>query len=99
LVLSRDPSPQESKKIRAFLARYKDSYSKLPLTTNSAQAHLLNASDPPSDITAGISRADDEGDPPDQTVERAVQPASSKQAAWASFVQSLYASAEFEFVR
>jgi hypothetical protein len=99
LVLSRDPSPQESKKIRTFLARYKDSYSKLHETADSNQPHLVNTSDPPSDITAGISRADDEGDPPKQTIERAIQPENPKQAAWASFVQSLYASAEFEFVR
>jgi hypothetical protein len=67
--------------------------------TASTQAHLENVSDPPSNISAGVVRADDEGDVPKQTVEGAIQPENPKQAAWASFVQSLYASAEFEFVR
>jgi mono/diheme cytochrome c family protein len=99
LILSRDPSPQETKKVQAFLSRYKDSYSKSHLTASSSPAHLVQASDPPSDITAGIVRADDEADTPKNTPEPAIQPENSKQAAWASFVQSLYASAEFEFVR
>jgi hypothetical protein len=100
LILSRDPSPQETKKIEAFLRRYKNSYGKLHLANaTSSQAQVMQAGDPPLDITAGIIRADDEADPPKETAEPTVQPENSKQAAWASFVQSLYASAEFEFVR
>jgi len=100
LILSRDPSPRETKKIEAFLGRYKNSYGKLHLTSASmSEAHLVRASDPPSDITEGIVRADDESDTPKGTSQPAIQPENSKQSAWASFVQSLYASAEFEFVR
>jgi hypothetical protein len=104
LILSRNPSPQESKRVHAFLARYRNSFGDLHLAamsthTASTQAHLENVSDPPSNISAGVVRADDEGDVPKQTVEGAIQPENPKQAAWASFVQSLYASAEFEFVR
>lgn len=100
LILSRDPSPRETKKIEAFLGRYKDTYRQLHLANAaSSQGHVMQAGDPPSDIATGIVRADDQGDPPKETGAPAIQPVNSKQAAWASFVQSLYASAEFDFVR
>ena len=60
-----------------------------------------------SDITAGIIRSDNLGqDDPDDTSKQfaddapiVVIPDSAKKAAWAAFVQSLYGSAEFQFVR
>lgn len=99
LVLSREPSPRESKKARAFLSRYRDSYTQLQPAVSSTQAHLRQISDSSSDITAGVVRADDLADITNETNKPVVQPRDPKQAAWASFVQSLYASAEFEFVR
>jgi hypothetical protein len=102
LVLSRDPSPQESSKIRAFLSRYEASYGKAHPAGNFGEAHLTKASDPVPDVTSGVVRADDEADMPRLTTEKPVellQPKNAREAAWASFVQSLYASAEFEFVR
>ena len=60
-----------------------------------------------SDITAGVVRSDNLGqDDPDDTSKQfadetplLVFPDTAKKAAWAAFVQSLYGSAEFQFVR
>jgi cytochrome c553 len=60
-----------------------------------------------SDVTAGIIRSDNLGqDDPDDTSKQfaddapvTVFPDTAKKAAWAAFVQSLYGSAEFQFVR
>lgn len=98
LVLSRDPSPREYARSEAFLARYEGAYDKLHQTANAGQAHLVNVGSP-SDISAGIVRADDEGTVPKETPKEIIQPENSKQAAWEGLVQSLYASAEFQFVR
>jgi mono/diheme cytochrome c family protein len=61
----------------------------------------------PSDITAGIVRSDSLGqDDPDDTSKQfadetpvLIFPDTAQKAAWAAFVQSLYGSAEFQFVR
>ncbi len=98
LVLSRDPSPQESHKIRSFLSSYESSYKKAHPSASGA-AKLTRVTDTTADITAGVVRADDEADVPKPSKQEPAQPKNPKQAAWASFVQSLYASAEFEFVR
>jgi hypothetical protein len=77
---------------------------------NSVQAGKtasLPANNQASDITAGIIRSDDLGqDDPDDTSKQfaddapiVIFPDSAKKAAWAAFVQSLYGSAEFQFVR
>jgi len=77
---------------------------------NSVQAGKtasLPANKQASDITAGIIRSDDLGqDDPDDTSKQfaddapiVIFPDSAKKAAWAAFVQSLYGSAEFQFVR
>jgi hypothetical protein len=66
-----------------------------------------SANNQASDITAGIIRSDNLGqDDPDDTSKQfaddapvTVFPDTAKKAAWAAFVQSLYGSAEFQFVR
>jgi hypothetical protein len=76
------------------------------------QATLVNLSrDPqsrkPSDLTDGICRSDNlsQDDPDDTSKQFAdetpvlVVPDSAQKAAWAAFVQSLFGSAEFQFVR
>ena len=99
LVLSRDPSPQESAKIRVFLSRYESSYGKSHVGASSSDAHVTSVRDPVSDIAKGVIRADDEADLPPADIEKPLEPKGAREAAWASFVQSLYACAEFEFVR
>jgi hypothetical protein len=97
LVLSRDPSPQEERKIRSFLSRYEGAYKRShPAVSNGAK--LTQVSDA-ANLTSGVVCADDEADLPGPTKEKAMEPENARQAAWVSFVQSLYASAEFEFVR
>ena len=98
LVLGRDPTAQEAKKVAAFLSRYETTYNKLRL------AAILSQDQVPSDEKSnqpftGVTRADDEADLPEPFVEKPSQPRDQSHAAWASFVQSLYASVEFEFVR
>jgi hypothetical protein len=99
LIFSRDPSPQEVVKIRVFLSRYETSYGKFHVAASSGNPYLTQVSDPASDITTSVIRADDEADMPQASVEKPLEPENAKEAAWACFVQSLYASAEFEFVR
>ena len=61
----------------------------------------------PFDMTDGVFRSDNlsQDDPDDTSKQFAdetpvlVIPDSARQAAWAAFVQSLYGSAEFQFVR
>jgi hypothetical protein len=61
---------------------------------------------PYTDVTAGIVRSDDltqddevdDGKPTDEAAQMTV-PDSAAKAAWAAFVQLLYGTAEFQFVR
>jgi hypothetical protein len=55
--------------------------------------------DTKSAIPVGPANPDDVDRTPDVVKEDAVQPKSAKAAAWMNFVQALYASAEFRFVR
>jgi hypothetical protein len=79
-----------------------DSHSVQPRQTASTPAN-----NQASDITTGIIRSDNLGqDDPDDTSKQfaddtpvTVFPDSATKAAWAAFVQSLYGSAEFQFVR
>jgi len=86
-----------------------------PQTSPATDNHSVQASETAStlpnnqvsDITAGIIRSDNLGqDDPDDTSKQfaddapvTVFPDTAKKAAWAAFVQSLYGSAEFQFVR
>lgn len=98
LVLGRDPTPQEAKKVAVFLSRYESTYNNLHLASMLSQDHVV-VEEKNEQAFTGVVRADDEADLPEPFAEKPIPPRDQRQAAWAAFVQSLYASAEFEFVR
>jgi hypothetical protein len=96
LTLGRTPTKEEVLRADKFLADYQASYSQLPHTETS----------PPVKPTGEVAKA--VPDPVDQndldhaiqtSTDEMIQPENPKAAAWMSFVQALYASAEFRFVR
>jgi hypothetical protein len=111
-ILGHDPTPQDTTRVRAFLILYSNTWSKAhPATVHLATsatglAHLALAGEQSSSATAGIVRSD--GLAQDDAVDNANEkqddtpvavPDSAPKAAWAAFVQSLYGSAAFQFVR
>jgi hypothetical protein len=107
-VLARDPGPQEVVRAKTFLAHYSASWLKdHPGAPVAAKPRIVKTSTTTNDIASGIVREDNLGqDDPDDTTKQATEEAQSiahpdtaQQAAWAALVQSLYGSAEFQFVR
>jgi hypothetical protein len=112
-IVARDPNPTEIARVKQFLAQYAATWKMAhPDGNATTQATLVNLSrDPqsrkPSDLTDGIFRSDNlsQDDPDDTSKQFAdetpvlVVPDSAQKAAWAAFVQSLFGSAEFQFVR
>jgi hypothetical protein len=106
-VLMREPSPQETARIQAFLADYGGAWSAANPLPLAAPPSIITANKMPSDLTAGIVRSDnltqdDEVDAPKGDKSDGLsqsQPPSALQASWAAFIQALYGSAEFQFVR
>jgi len=107
-VLSRDPSPQDAARAKAFLIRYAAAWNKThPQSSATVKPLVVARSAVPSNITAGIMRSDNLGqDDPDDTTKQTSATAPTigsaenpQQAAWAAFVQSLFGSAEFQFAR
>jgi hypothetical protein len=111
-VLGHGPTPQDTARVKAFLTRYSDTWSKAHpatahlVTATSGSAHVALVGGQSSSITSGIVRSD--GLSQDDAVDNANEkqddtpvtaPDSAKEAAWAAFVQSLYGSAAFQFVR
>jgi hypothetical protein len=92
LTLGRDPSRHEILRAEKFIAEFESSYVSVPPAI---------AAKPLSEKPSDEQNADpDNIDRTDYIVtEEIVQPADAKAAAWMSFVQALYASAEFRFVR
>jgi hypothetical protein len=106
-VLGRDPKPEETAKAMAFIARYSDKWSTVhPGASASGGVPAIPAASS-SGITEGIVRfdgltQDDEVldiAPPSEDASLNIAPSSAKHAAWGAFVQALYGSAEFQFVR
>jgi len=112
-IVARDPTPAEIAKVKVFLDHYSTTWQKAPLdkeaSTKPTLATVSSAAQTrkPFDMTDGVFRADNlsQDDPDDTSKQFAdeapvlVVPDSARQAAWAAFVQSLYGSAEFQFVR
>ncbi len=105
-VLGRDPRPEETGRVKAFLVRYAAMWQQShPVSAPIGKAETAPEPGPSENMTAGIVREDDLVQ--DDEVESAPEvaeaasavPADSSKAAWAAFVQSLYGSAEFQFVR
>ncbi len=107
-VLGRDPKPGETARVKTFLADYSASWLKAyPVPPSSPRPPIVPAQYDTSDMTAGVVRSDgltqdDEvlaSKTPEPNPFMTVTPAGANQAAWGAFVQALYGSAEFQFVR
>jgi hypothetical protein len=106
-VLGRDPGTPDTARVKAFLARYSATWLELhPAATPPGQAHIVRASSSSSSITEGIVRSDDldqddevDAEPIAEEAAQIILPDTGEQAAWAAFVQALFGSAEFQFVR
>ncbi|MBB5035836.1 PSD1 and planctomycete cytochrome C domain-containing protein [Prosthecobacter dejongeii] len=100
LTLGREPSTSEITRAEAFLLEYADAY-----TPTAAPALVAKAESAPeiaaTETTAVITPAnsDDVDRTEAKVTETIVEPTTAEAAAWMSFTQALYASAEFRFVR
>jgi len=94
LILCRPPSRQEEARDLQFLEKYEVSFRNLPLSQRAATTQLAKK-DRPQLIVSG----DDGIDHMEEPVVESIQPKEAKEAAWMGLVQSLFASAEFQFVR
>jgi hypothetical protein len=97
-ILGRDPSRDEVVRASSFLRSYAQSWSNQPkqptvatspLVTEVEESKTKLTLDPADDVDQGGLTFND---PP-------LQPTSPQQAALSTFVQSLYASAEFQYLR
>ncbi|MCU1328608.1 MAG: hypothetical protein JWN34_3978 [Bryobacterales bacterium] len=107
-VLGRAPTLAEVAKGQKFLGRYAaDWLDSHPGTPAANVSHAVPSVRLEGGITAGIERSDGltqdqeifEVKPPMEDPSLAITPGSAAQAAWGAFVQALYGSAEFQFLR
>jgi len=104
--VGRIATPQEAQEIKQFLDRYAAKWADArPNPPKTVPVSMLLA-DTKTDITAGIVRSDSltqddevEDGKTDKTGYPRLTPGSSSEAAWAAFIQALYGSAEFQFIR
>jgi cytochrome c553 len=108
LIAGTDPAPADIARVKAFVKRYASTWAKAHpgVARPEANAHLALASNDNDSITAGIIREDglaqdDDADSPkhDRDTGPVIAPDSATEAAWSAFVQALYGSAAFQFVR
>jgi hypothetical protein len=92
-VLCRPPSKKEEARDLKFLEKYEATFKNLPPAQSSvAQVAKKEASH--------MALSGDDGiDHMEEPIVEPVRPKDAREAAWMGFVQSLYASAEFQFVR
>ena len=107
-VLGRDPAVAETAKVKTFVAQYSATWLRAhPGAPASKPVHAPEPASAPGDITAGVARSDGltsdqdifEVKPPTEDPSLTIVPESATEAAWGAFVQALYGSAEFQFVR
>ena len=98
LALSRSPTDQEISRAKEFLSAYETSYTSPTPAAPVKPAHEESAEGKSATPTAPVN-PDDVDRTPEIAREESVQPKSAREAAWMSFVQAVYASAEFRFVR
>jgi len=106
LALGRAPSEQELNRAEKFLAEYESSYrdAKQPAPQLAQAAETETPAQESGESKAGGAAAavvnPDDIDRTDEIAkDEVVQPKNPKEAAWMTFVQAVYASAEFRFVR
>jgi hypothetical protein len=99
LTLGRVPNKQEVTRAEGFLRDYEASYRTAPRPAIPTQAEPAPKK-APEDATAAVPVNPDDIPRTNQIAsEETVEPKSPKAAAWMNFVQALYASSEFRFVR
>lgn len=96
LALGRKPTPQEIDQAETFLASYEKSFAKITKPTINEKS--VEASQQPKDRVDQADQTDAERNA-QIAAGKQVEPQNPRQAAWMNFVQALYASAEFRFVR
>ena len=94
LVLDRLPTEAEAERVRAFLTEYETAYRGLPaVTAKPARPAKPKA---PAAVPANPDEVDQTGE---ATVEEVIRPKDARAAAWMAFVQALFGSAEFRYLR
>jgi hypothetical protein len=94
LILSREPTAAEIVRAQKFVDEYETAFSQTPPLPPKPVIQTVAAKAPSAPLDPdNIDRTDY------VAVEEIVEPASPAIAAWMSFVQALYGSAEFRFVR
>lgn len=108
LTLNRPPTGREISQAKKFIAQYESAYLQSPPAEVAEDQPPVMATAVPVDgnakpVGSKVNPADVNPDDIDTTdvavVEVVAHPKNAPEAAWAGFVQSLYASAEFRFVR
>lgn len=100
LTIGREPTAAEITRAEGFIADYANSYTapSEPLSPPTVEAQPQLAAVEPGAVITPIN-SDDVDRTEAKVAETVVQPKSAHSAAWMSFSQALYASAEFRFVR
>jgi cytochrome c553 len=97
LVLGRSPTNQELKRAQAFLDDYESTYRKqVPAQPEKPMTAPAAAPGKPKPPPANPDEIDQTGVP---VTEDAVRPKDARTAAWLAFVQALFGSAEFRYLR
>jgi mono/diheme cytochrome c family protein len=103
LIVDRAPDSREISRAKKFIAQYESACPKIaPVELAAVQAVAMTDTNSKTDgkVPPVVPVNPDDIDTSDvPVVEGAVQPKTPQQAAWMSFARSLYASAEFRFVR
>jgi hypothetical protein len=97
LALGRSPTEQEVERARTYLAEY-EAVARETLTFTAAKPKVAPAEQPkaPAKVPANPDEIDQTGEP---VVEEVVRPKDARSAAWLSFVQALFGSAEFRYLK
>ncbi|MGA2871921.1 MAG: DUF1553 domain-containing protein, partial [Verrucomicrobiota bacterium] len=108
LTLNRPPTGREISRAKKFIAQYESAYLQSPPVEVAEDQPPVMATAGPTDgnakpVDSKVKPADVNPDDIDTSdvavVEVVAQPKNAPEAAWTGFIQSLYASAEFRFVR
>ena len=104
-VVAQDPSATDIQRVRIFIASYESTWKKTHPGSQSARLQQTSASPKVSSLTNDVIRED--GLTQDDAVDGLAdnphgdvrEPATATKAAWEAFVQALFGSANFQFVR
>jgi hypothetical protein len=96
LILGREPTEKEIERARVFLGEYESVYRQQPPPAVKPKPKPPAKPKAPAPPPANPDDADQTGVP---VADGAVHPKDARTAAWLAFVQALFASAEFRYVR